>query len=145
MWHADHQCDKLYRTETVEDNSLGLARKKSLKCARCSAQHQSDPRNGVRSGAQLLCGAIHRGTGAVKSSYVDTLDQSEIGFGVTKLLGFDLLLRIKRINRCKVYRPHRPGLDHASGRGAIVEHPPLRLNRLPDPRPRGISARLSTE
>ncbi|MEV0772964.1 Tn3 family transposase [Nocardia salmonicida] len=64
----------------------------------------------------MLCGAIHRGTEmAVKSSYVDTYGQSEIGFGITKLLGFDLLLRIKRINRCKVYRP-AAGLDHVRSR-----------------------------
>lgn len=30
---------------------------------------------------------------------------SEIGFGFTKLLGFDLLPRIKRINKVKLYRP----------------------------------------
>lgn len=54
----------------------------------------------------MVDGAIHHGTEmAVESSYVDTHGQSEIGFGVTKLLGFDLLPRIKRINKCKLYRP----------------------------------------
>ncbi|MGW4720883.1 Tn3 family transposase [Nocardia sp. NPDC004260] len=36
---------------------------------------------------------------------MDSHGQSEIGFGVTRLLGFDLLPRIKRIKRCKLYRP----------------------------------------
>ncbi|WP_445528975.1 Tn3 family transposase [Streptomyces cyslabdanicus] len=29
----------------------------------------------------------------------------KIGFGVTRLLNFDLLPRIKRINKAKLYRP----------------------------------------
>ena len=54
----------------------------------------------------MVDGAIHHGTEmAVEANYVDTHGQSEIGFGITKLLGFDLLPRIKRINRVKMYRP----------------------------------------
>ncbi|GAB0107311.1 Tn3 family transposase [Nocardia sp. JMUB6875] len=54
----------------------------------------------------MVDGAIHHGTGmAVEANYVDSHGQSEIGFGVTKLLGFDLLPRIKRINKVKLYRP----------------------------------------
>jgi len=41
----------------------------------------------------------------VAGNYVDSHGQSEIGFGVTRLLGFDLLPRIKRINKVKLYRP----------------------------------------
>ncbi|MEV0298491.1 transposase [Nocardia sp. NPDC050710] len=54
----------------------------------------------------MVDGAMHHGTEMdVESSYVDTHGQSEIGFGVTRLLGFDLLPRIKRINKCRLYRP----------------------------------------
>ena len=54
----------------------------------------------------MVDGAIHHGTEmAVEANYVDTHGQSEIGFGITKLLGFDLLPRIKRINEVKLYRP----------------------------------------
>ncbi len=54
----------------------------------------------------MVDGAIHHGTEmAVEANYVDTHGQSEIGFGITKLLGFDLLPRIKRINKVKLYRP----------------------------------------
>jgi TnpA family transposase len=54
---------------------------------------------------------------------------SEIGFGVTKLLGFDLLPRIKRINKVKLYRPAAgepdtwPGLAPALTRGADPPDP----------------------
>jgi len=41
----------------------------------------------------------------INGNYVDSHGQSEIGFGVTRLLGFDLLPRIKRINKVKLYRP----------------------------------------
>ncbi len=54
----------------------------------------------------MVDGAIHHGTEmAVEANYVDSHGQSEIGFGITKLLGFDLLPRIKRINKVKLYRP----------------------------------------
>ncbi len=54
----------------------------------------------------MVDGAIHHGTDmAVEANYVDTHGQSEIGFGITKLLGFDLLPRIKHINKVKLYRP----------------------------------------
>lgn len=54
----------------------------------------------------MIDGAIHHGTEmSVEANYVDTHGQSEIGFGVSKLLGFELLPRIKRINKVKLYRP----------------------------------------
>jgi TnpA family transposase len=54
----------------------------------------------------MVEGAIRHGTTMkVEGNYVDTHGQSEIGFGITRLLGFDLLPRIKRINRVRLYRP----------------------------------------
>ncbi|MGH3518510.1 MAG: Tn3 family transposase [Haloechinothrix sp.] len=54
----------------------------------------------------MVDGAIRHGTEMqVEANYVDSHGQSEIGFGITKLLGFDLLPRIKRINKVKLYRP----------------------------------------
>lgn len=68
----------------------------------------------------MVDGAIRHGTDMrVEANYVDIHGQSEIGFGVTKLLGFDLLPRIKRINKVKLYRPAAgetdlwPGLEPA--------------------------------
>jgi len=54
----------------------------------------------------LVEDAIRHGTTmTVEGNYVDTHGQSEIGFGITRLLGFDLLPRIKQINRVRLYRP----------------------------------------
>jgi TnpA family transposase len=54
----------------------------------------------------MVEGAIRHGTSMeVGANYVDSHSQSEIGFGITRLLGFDLLPRIKRINKIKLYRP----------------------------------------
>ena len=56
--------------------------------------------------AAMIEGVIRHGTTMqVEGNYVDSHGQSEIGFGVTRLLGFDLLPRIKRINKVKLYRP----------------------------------------
>ncbi|WP_035738812.1 Tn3 family transposase, partial [Glycomyces arizonensis] len=56
--------------------------------------------------AAMIEGAMHHGTSFdVEGNMVDTHGQSEVGFGVTRLLGFDLLPRIKGINRVKLYRP----------------------------------------
>jgi TnpA family transposase len=51
-------------------------------------------------------GAIRHGTTMkVEGNYVDSHGQSEIGFGITRLLNIDLLPRIKRINKVRLYRP----------------------------------------
>ena len=56
--------------------------------------------------AAMVDGAIRHGTTMqVDGNYVDSQGQSEIGFGLTRLLGFDLLPRIKRINKIRLYRP----------------------------------------
>src|SRR3954451_6483795 len=54
----------------------------------------------------MIEGAMRHGTTMeVEGSYVDSHGQSEVGFGITRLLGFDLLPRIKRINKVRLYRP----------------------------------------
>ena len=54
----------------------------------------------------MVEGTIRHGTTmTVEGNYVDSHGQSEIGFAITRLLGFDLLPRIKQINRVKLYRP----------------------------------------
>ena len=56
--------------------------------------------------AAMVDGAIRHGTTMqVEGNYVDSQGQSEIGSGLTRLLGFDLLPRIKRINKIRLYRP----------------------------------------
>lgn len=56
--------------------------------------------------AAMVEGAMHHDTTmSVEGNYTDSHGQSEIGFGITRLLGFDLLPRIKRINKTRLYRP----------------------------------------
>jgi TnpA family transposase len=56
--------------------------------------------------AAMIEGVMRHGTTMdVQASYTDSHGQSEIGFGITRLLGFDLLPRIKRINKTRLYRP----------------------------------------
>ncbi|MEZ7124756.1 Tn3 family transposase [Nonomuraea sp. AD125B] len=53
----------------------------------------------------MIEGAVRHGTTMkVEGNYVDSHGLTEIGFGVTRLLGFDLLPRIKQINKVKLYR-----------------------------------------
>lgn len=71
--------------------------------------------------AAMIEGVMHHGTSMrIAGNYVDSHGQSEIGFGVTRLLGFDLLPRIKQINKVKLYRPYRdttyPALEPAMTR-----------------------------
>ncbi|MFI6730198.1 transposase [Streptomyces atratus] len=55
--------------------------------------------------AAVIEGAMRHGTTMdVEANYTDSHGQSEIGFGITRLLNFDLLPRIKRINKVKLYR-----------------------------------------
>lgn len=60
----------------------------------------------------MVEGAMRHGTSMnVEANYVDSHGQSEIGFGITRLLGFKLLPRIKQINRVKLYQPDRGDLE----------------------------------
>jgi hypothetical protein len=53
----------------------------------------------------MIEGAVRHGTTMkVEGNYVDSHGQTEIGFGVSRLLGLDLLPRIKQINKVKLYR-----------------------------------------
>jgi len=54
----------------------------------------------------MVEGAVRHGTSMqLEGNYVDSHGQSEIGFAITSLLGFDLLARIKRIDKIKLYGP----------------------------------------
>ncbi|WP_344953924.1 Tn3 family transposase, partial [Sphaerisporangium flaviroseum] len=55
--------------------------------------------------AAMVEGAIRHGTTMkVEGNYVDSHGQSEIGFGITRLLNVDLLPRIKQINHVRLYQ-----------------------------------------
>ena len=54
----------------------------------------------------MVEGAMRHGTDmTIEANYVDSHGASFIGIGITRLLGFDLLPRIKQINKVKLYRP----------------------------------------
>ncbi|WP_406275751.1 transposase [Nocardia sp. NBC_00881] len=91
-WHSRYSGRAVLIYWSVEKGSV-VIHSKRINCS-ASAVHA------------MVEGAVRHGTEmTVESNYVDSHGQSEIGFGVTKLLGFDLLPRIKRINKCKLYRP----------------------------------------
>ena len=61
--------------------------------------------------AAMVEGAVRHGTSMhLEGNYVDSHGQSEIGFAITSLLEFDLLPRIKRINKIKLYGPDQEAL-----------------------------------
>ena len=56
--------------------------------------------------AAMVEGAMrHDTTMSLEANYTDSHGQSEIGFAITRLLDFDLLPRIKQINKTRLYRP----------------------------------------
>ena len=68
--------------------------------------------------AAMVEGAVRHGTSMqLEGNYVDSHGQSEIGFAITRLLGFDLLPRIKQINKVKLYRPTDQRSFPAAGAG----------------------------
>ena len=57
-------------------------------------------------------GAVRHGTTMeLEGNYVDSHGQTEIGFAIALLLGFDLLPRIKQINKVRLYQPDRGDPD----------------------------------
>lgn len=65
----------------------------------------------------------HSTTMRLEGTYVDSHGQSEIGFGITRLLGFDLLPRIKQINRIKLYVDASGGRDAYPNLAAALTRP----------------------
>lgn len=74
--------------------------------------------------AAMIEGAMRHGTEMrVQGNYVDSHGQSEIGFGITRLLGFKLLPRIKRINHVRLYRPDKGRPDAHPNLQAALTRP----------------------
>lgn len=78
----------------------------------------------------MVEGAIRHGTTmTVEGNYVDSHGQSEIGFGITRLLGFDLLPRIKQINRVRLPALRRPARGLPTARPGIDPAHPMGPDR----------------
>ena len=74
--------------------------------------------------AAMVEGAMRHGTSmALEGNYVDSHGQSEIGFAITRLLDFDLLPRIKQINKAKLYGPDRGEPDAYPALKAAMTRP----------------------
>ena len=74
--------------------------------------------------AAMVEGAMRHGTSmALEGNYVDSHGQSEIGFAITRLLDFDLLPRIKQINKAKLYAPDRGEPDAYRALKAAMTRP----------------------
>jgi len=72
----------------------------------------------------MVEGAMRHGTEmTIESNYVDSHGQSFIGFGVTRLLGFDLIARIKQINRVKLYQASKSDLEVYPGLRPALTRP----------------------
>jgi TnpA family transposase len=77
--------------------------------------------------AAMVEGAVRHGTAMnLAGNYADSHGQSEIGFGITRLLGIDLLPRIKRINTTRLFRPGPAGPADWFARLAPALHRPIR-------------------
>jgi TnpA family transposase len=77
--------------------------------------------------AAMVEGAVRHGTTMnLAGNYADSHGQSEIGFGITRLLGIDLLPRIKRINTTRLFRPGPAGPADRFARLAPALHRPIR-------------------
>ena len=74
--------------------------------------------------AAMVEGTMRHGTSmSLEGNYVDSHGQSEIGFGITRLLGFDLLPRIKQINKVKLYRVGPGETDRHPGLAPAMTRP----------------------
>ncbi len=88
-WHARYRGRGVLIYWHVEKHSMAI----HSQLISCSASEV----------AAMVEGTMRHGTNmVVEGNYVDSHGQSEIGFGITRLLGFDLLPRIKRINHVRL-------------------------------------------
>ena len=95
-WHSRYRGRGVLIYWHVEEGSMAV----HSQLIKCSASEV----------AAMVEGAMRHGTEmSLEGNYVDSHGQSEIGFGITRLLGFKLLARIKRINHARLYLP---GRDH---------------------------------
>lgn len=111
-WHARYRGRGVLIYWYVEEHSMAI----HSQLISCSASEV----------AAMIEGTMRHGTDmVVEGNFVDSHGQSEIGFGITRLLGFDLLPRIKRINHVRLYpadvgyKNHYPNLIPAMNARSI--------------------------
>ncbi|MGI8313184.1 transposase [Saccharopolyspora hattusasensis] len=100
-WHSRYRRGKrgVLIYWTVEDKGSMAVHSQLLSCS-ASEVHA------------MVEGAMRHGTDMdIESNYVDSHGASFVGFGITRLLGFDLIARFKQINRMKLYLPDKGAPD----------------------------------
>ena len=72
----------------------------------------------------MVEGAMRHGTDMnVETNYVDSHGATIVGFGITRLLNFDLIARFKQISTMKLYLPGRPGRFSYPLLGPVLTRP----------------------
>jgi TnpA family transposase len=90
-WHARYRKPGVLTYWHVEKKSMAI----HTQLIGCSASEV----------AAMVDGAMHHGTMLdVEGNYTDSHGQSQVGFGICRLLGFELLPRIKQINKVTLYQ-----------------------------------------
>jgi TnpA family transposase len=100
-WHSRYRRGKrgVLIYWTVERNGAMAVHSQLLSCS-ASEVHA------------MVEGAMRHGTDmSIESNFVDSHGASFIGFGITRLLGFDLIARFKQINHMKLYPPDKGGAE----------------------------------
>ncbi|MBT8227336.1 MAG: Tn3 family transposase [Dactylosporangium sp.] len=109
-WHSRYHGRGVFIYWHVERRSMVI----HSQLLRCSASEV----------AAMVEGAMrHQTSMDVQANYVDSHGQSEIGFGITRLLVFDLLPRIKQINKVKLYLPAAGERDAYPNLAAALTRP----------------------
>ena len=90
-WHARYRRPGVLIYWHVENRSMAI----HSQLISCSASEV----------AAMIEGAMRHGTSFdVDGNFTDSHGQSQIGFAITRLLGFELLPRIKQINKARLYQ-----------------------------------------
>jgi len=78
----------------------------------------------AREPASMIEGVLNHCTEmSVDTAYVDSHGQTEVAFAFSKLLGFDLAPRIKRVGHSRLYSPTEAFTDRLSNIGQMVARP----------------------
>lgn len=112
-WHSRYKRGKrgVLIYWTVEDTGSMAVHSQLLSCS-ASEVHA------------MVEGAMRHGTEmSIESNYVDSHGASFVGFGITRLLGFDLIARFKQINRMKLYLPDRGAAETYPHLGPALTRP----------------------
>lgn len=109
-WHARYKGRGVMIYWHVEKNAVCI----HSQLKRCSSSEV----------ASMIKGVLRHCTQmSVDKNYVDTHGQSEVGFAFTHLLGFQLMPRIRNIQRQKLYLPEKGQKQQFENLASIIKRP----------------------